>query len=97
MATSTAASLPDDMALRYPRWIASLSVHRESEIPGFERIPLAAANSARALVLHCATESRPTYAAAGNRAVVFEGMLYNAEDLAARLGLAESAGAYGCC
>ena len=47
------------------------------------------------LVLHCATEAQPIYAAKRNRAVVFEGMLYNAAELASRLGMLESSGDYG--
>jgi asparagine synthetase B (glutamine-hydrolysing) len=95
LAASTAAPLPENLEFRYPQWVASLSASRASAISGFERIPLAAANSGRALILHCATEARPIYAAAGSRAVVFEGMLYNAEALAARLGMVESCGDYG--
>lgn len=87
--------MPENLEFRYPQWVASLSANRASAIPGFERIALAAGNSARASVLHCATEAPPIYAAAGNRAVVFEGMLYNAEALAARLGMVESCGDYG--
>jgi asparagine synthetase B (glutamine-hydrolysing) len=94
LAASIAAPLPENLEFRHPQWVASLSASRASAISGFERIPLAAANSGRALVLHCATEARPEYAAAGNRAVVFEGMLYNAEALAARLGMVESCGDY---
>lgn len=93
-AVATAAPVVDRF-FREPRWIASLSAHRQSEPAGFHRIPLEPSNSTRSLTLFCATEDRPDYAVAGNRTVVFEGVLYNADQLASRYGLANRADDYG--
>jgi asparagine synthase (glutamine-hydrolysing) len=76
-----------DRFLRWPRWIASLSAHPQPEIAGFTRIPLKLSNSNRSLALFCATDEQPDFTVAGNRTVIFEGLLYNAEELAARFGL----------
>jgi asparagine synthetase B (glutamine-hydrolysing) len=94
--TAVAAVVPArERYFRWPRWVASLSGSRQSEIAGFRRIPLEPSNSARSLALFCATDDQPEFAAARNRAVVFEGVLYNAEDLALRYGLEDRADDYG--
>jgi asparagine synthetase B (glutamine-hydrolysing) len=84
-----------DRFFRWPRWIASLSAHRQTDIGGFARIPLERSNSRRALTLYCATDDQPDFAVAGNRTVVFEGILYNAEELAKRFGVEDRADDYG--
>jgi asparagine synthetase B (glutamine-hydrolysing) len=84
-----------DRFFRWPRWIASLSAHPQTDIAGFARIPLEQADSRRALALYCATEDRPDVAVAGNRTLVFEGILYNAPALAARLGVEHNRDDYG--
>lgn len=83
-----------DRFFRWPRWIASLAAHRRPEIAGFRRLPLAASTSTRSLALFCATDDQPDFAVAGNRTVVFEGLLYNAGELATRFGLEDRAHDY---
>jgi asparagine synthetase B (glutamine-hydrolysing) len=96
LSAGIAAAVPaGNRFLRWPRWIASLSAHRQSEIAGFTRVPLERSNSPRSLTLYCATEDQPDFAVAGNRTVVFEGVLYNAERLASRFGLEGRADDYG--
>ncbi len=95
MSAVIAASPARDRFFRWPRWIASLSVHRQADIPGFTRIPLERSNSRRALTLYCATDDQPDFAVAGNRTVVFEGILYNAEELAMCYGVEHNSDDYG--
>ena len=95
MAAGIAALPAKDRFFRWPRWVASLSAHRQAELAGFTRMPLEQSNSSRSLTLYCATEDLPDFAVAGNRTVVFEGLLYNAEALAARFGLKDRADDYG--
>ena len=90
------AALPaEDRFFRWPQWIASLSAHRQSDIAGFTRISVDQSNSSRSLALFCATEDRPDFVVSGNRAIVFEGILYNAEALAARFGVKDRADDHG--
>ncbi len=95
MSAGIAAVPAGDRFFRWPRWIASLSAHGQSEIAGFARVPLERSNSSRSLTLFCATEDRPDFAVTGNRTVVFEGILYNAEELATRFGVEDRADDYG--
>jgi Glutamine amidotransferase domain/Asparagine synthase len=95
LSAGIAAVPAEDRFFRWSRWIASLSAHRCSEIAGFTRLPFEPSNSPRSLTLYCATEDRPDFAVAGNRTVVFEGVLYNAEELAARFGVEDRADDYG--
>jgi asparagine synthetase B (glutamine-hydrolysing) len=76
----------------WPQWIVSVAERSPTEVPGFFRAQLDQRGPARSFNLFCSTEGpQPIYACAGNHAVVFEGNLYNASDLATRLEISERA------
>jgi asparagine synthase (glutamine-hydrolysing) len=76
----------------WPRWIVSLAERSPAEVPGFFRAQLDQRSPARSFSLFCSTEGpEPVYASANNHAVVFEGNLYNASDLATRLEIPDRA------
>ncbi len=92
MAAATDRITRGSIALGWPQWIASLAKRSQAEVAGFSRTQLDRGGSTSSFVLFCSTEGpRPIYGSAGNRAVVFEGNLYNASDLATRLEIPERA------
>jgi asparagine synthetase B (glutamine-hydrolysing) len=96
LSAGAASTLPAvNRFLRWPRWIASLSARRPADIAGFDRIPLERSDAKSSLALYCASDDRPDFAVAKNTRIVFEGVLYNAEELALRFGLADRADDYG--
>ena len=72
-----------------------MSTHRRADIAGFVRIPVEPSRSLRSLTLYCTTEDQPDFAVGGNCTVVFEGVLYNADELASRYGLDDRGDDYG--
>lgn len=92
MAAATDRIAGRSIPLGWPQWIVSLAERSPSEVPGFFRTKLDQGGSTRSFSLFCSNEGpQPIYASSGDRAVVFEGNLYNAFDLATRLEIPERA------
>src|SRR5258708_8092060 len=92
MAAATDRIANRSFPLGWPQWIASLAERSPADVPGFFRTKLDEGGSTRSFSLFCSTEGpQPIYASSGERAVVFEGDLYNASDLATRMAIPERA------
>lgn len=86
---ATAASI--ELGLKdqgWPRWVVSLADGIAADVPGHLRTTLRRGDTQRSLSLFCqAGQLQPQFAASADCAVVFEGVLYNAAELAERLGI----------
>lgn len=68
--------------LGWPRWVVSLTGRSPAEVPRHRRIAFGAPDAARRLNLFCEIgQLEPQVATSGNCALVFEGFLYNGDEL----------------
>jgi asparagine synthetase B (glutamine-hydrolysing) len=73
----------------WPSWFVSLAEGSPREVPRHSRVLLGGSRGPRSLGLFCETgKLKPEIATSADCAVVFEGFLYQAADMAAELGIA---------
>ncbi len=91
MAAAAPSNVRTTPELRWPSWVLSLSEQPSDDFAGMARHALGHVGSGRtAILFNDARQAAPPIASSDGVALIFDGILYNADDLAKELGAAES-------